>query len=73
MIAKLLAADTKPYVIPEGNSGLSREHKMLVTGKDDIKQLLSIMRQDRGFFEFQELQDRHADTLEAQVKLITVV
>lgn len=70
MIAKLLAADAKPYEIPNGNNSLSREHQMLETGKDDVQQLLGIMRQDRGFFEFQELQDQHADTLEAQIKRV---
>lgn len=72
-IANILAADTKPFKMPQANSGLSREYNMLVEAKNDIKQMLTIMKSDRGYFEFQEIQERRIDTLQSTYDSINVV
>lgn len=73
LVAKLLAMDTKPLFPPMHNSGLSREYSMLVTAKEDVKRLLGIMSSNRGFFEFQAIQERRFDTLQALFDTINVV
>lgn len=73
LVANLLANDTKSYSATDGNTGLSREHNMLVTAKEDIKTLLTVFKEDRGFFEYQDMQNRRFETLRAVFESITVV
>ena len=73
LVANLLANDTKPSFTPDGVTGVSREHHMLVTAKDDVKTLLTVMKQDRGWFEYQQMQDRRIRTLQAVFEAISVV
>ncbi|KAI9725344.1 MAG: hypothetical protein M1828_003194 [Chrysothrix sp. TS-e1954] len=72
-IANILEAESKSATSSAGSNSTSSAQWLLMTAKQDIIQMIEVIKVSSGYFEYQTMPEKRSDTLQKILDRITIV